>query len=309
MSGYVRPGVLEIDTLLGGWQKVTAGYLVEGAAPVLVETGSQSSVPVLLRALAEHGVAADDLAGIALTHIHLDHAGGTGDVARAFPKATVYVHPKGARHLVDPSRLVASAATVYGAALDSLYGRLEPTAPERVKALEDGDVVALGGGRGLTAVHSPGHAKHHMALHDSASGVLFVGDAAGVRLPGAGALRPATPPADFDLAQALDSLGRFGARAPSALALAHYGLLPDEPEEALGEAAEALRHWAGVAEAAWRAGTDVEEALRARYGPEIEALPEEQRRRLEALNGIHSNAEGLKQWLGHAIGPAGTGEN
>ena len=241
MSGYVRPGIVEIDTLLGGWEKVTAGYLVEGAAPVLVETGSQSSVPVLLRALAEHGVAAGDLAGIALTHIHLDHAGGTGDVARAFPKATVYVHPKGARHLVDPSRLVASAATVYGEALDSVYGRLEPTGPERVKALDDGDVIELGGGHVLTAVHSPGHAKHHLALHDSATGVLFVGDAVGVRLPGAGALRPATPPADFDLVQAVDSLGRFAARSPSALALAHYGLLPGHPGSALEEAADVVR--------------------------------------------------------------------
>src|ERR1700729_3264553 len=97
----IAPGVLEIDTLLGGWERVTAGYLIEGPAPVLVETGSQTSVPVLLEALAEHGVGPDDLAGIAVTHIHLDHAGGVGDVTKVFPKAVVYVHPRGARHLVD----------------------------------------------------------------------------------------------------------------------------------------------------------------------------------------------------------------
>lgn len=94
----IAPGVLEIDTLLGGWERVTAGYLIEGPAPVLVETGSQSSVPVLLAALAQIGVGPDELAGVAVTHIHLDHAGGVGDVARAFPSATVYVHEKGARH-------------------------------------------------------------------------------------------------------------------------------------------------------------------------------------------------------------------
>jgi glyoxylase-like metal-dependent hydrolase (beta-lactamase superfamily II) len=302
MSGYVQPGILEIDTLLGGRQKVTAGFLVEGLAPVLVETGSQSSVPVLLRALAEHGLAPGDLAGIAVTHVHLDHAGGVGDVARAFPRATVYVHPRGARHLADPSRLVASASTVYGDALDSLYGRMEPTTSERVRALEDGEVIDLGAGHHLTTVHSPGHAKHHLALHDSASGVLFVGDAVGVRLPGAGALRPATPPADFDLVQALDSLGRFAQRSPSALALAHYGLLPDDPQAALAEAADVLSDWAGVAEAAWRAGTDVEDALRARFGAQFDALPDDQRQRVEMLNGLHSNAEGLKQWLARSGG-------
>src|SRR3954449_4511614 len=121
----IGPGVMEIDTLLGGWERVTAGYLIEGPAPVLVETGSQSSVPALLAALESIGVSADELAGVAVTHIHLDHAGGVGDVARAFPRATVYVHAKGARHLVDPSRLVSPAAQVYGELLDSLYGRLD----------------------------------------------------------------------------------------------------------------------------------------------------------------------------------------
>ena len=297
MSRYVAPGVLEIDTLLGGWERVTAGFLIEGPAPALVETGSQSSVPVLTRALAEHGVDANDLASIAVTHIHLDHAGGVGDIARVFPKADVYVHPKGARHLVDPTRLVASAATVYGDALDSLYGRLEPTAPDRVKALEDGAEINVGGGRVLTAVHSPGHAKHHMALHDSDSGVIFVGDAVGVRLPDADVLRPATPPTDFDLVQALDSLRRFSERRPSAVALAHYGVLPGEPVPALEEAGEILREWAGVAEVAWRSGRDVEAALHDRFGAAIEALPADQRQRVETLNGLHSNAEGLKRWL------------
>jgi glyoxylase-like metal-dependent hydrolase (beta-lactamase superfamily II) len=306
MSGYVMPGVLEIDTLLGGWERVTAGYLIEGPAPVLVETGSQSSVPVLLKALAEHGVGADDLAGIAVTHIHLDHAGGVGDVTKAFPKADVHVHPRGARHLADPSRLIASAATVYGDALDSLYGRLEPTPPDRVKAVEDGEEIEVGGGRVLTVVHSPGHAKHHMALHDSDSGILFVGDSVGVQLPGAGPLRPATPPADFDLDQALDSLSRYADRSPSALALAHYGLLPDEPGPALENAGAVLREWASVAATAWKSGRDVEDALRQRFAGEIEALPGTERQRMETLNGIHSNAEGLKIWLASAGTAPGT---
>src|SRR5579872_3648128 len=134
---------------------MTAGYLIEGPSPTLVETGSQSSVPTLLAALAELGVGAGDLANVVVTHIHLDHAGGVGDVARAFPNATVYVHEKGARHLADPSRLVASAARVYGDLLDSLYGRLTPTEASRVHVLADGEDVQIGAGRRLTTIDSP----------------------------------------------------------------------------------------------------------------------------------------------------------
>jgi glyoxylase-like metal-dependent hydrolase (beta-lactamase superfamily II) len=296
MSDYIAPGVLEIDTLLGGWQRVTAGYLVEGPAPVLIETGSQSSVPALLAALDGHGVAAGDLAGVAVTHIHLDHAGGVGDVARAFPQATVYVHEKGARHLVDPERLVRSAAMVYGDLLDSLYGRLDPTPSERIHVLADGEDIRVGPNRVLTTVDSPGHAKHHLALHDSVSGILFAGDALGVRLPDTGVIRPATPPADFDLAQACTSIGRFRARRPAGVALAHYGLLPDTMAM-LDEAEETLRAWAATAEGAWRDGRDIATALQEAFGSVGEDADPDQRERLETLNGIHSNAAGLQRWL------------
>lgn len=296
MANRIGPGVLQIDTLLGGWSRVTAGYLIEGPAPVLVETGSQSSVPALLEALTELGVAPSDLAGVAVTHIHLDHAGGVGDVARAFPKATVYVHEKGARHLADPERLVKSAATVYGDLLDTLYGRLDPTPPERIHVLHDGETIDVGNGRMLTTVDSPGHAKHHLALHDNDSGILFAGDAVGVRLPDAGVLRPATPPADFDLDQALNSLQKFKARQPAGVALAHYGLLPD-PIGMLDEAEQTLRQWAGVAERAWRAGEDIASALQQAFTTELDNIDPDNVAKLETLNGIHSNAAGLRLWL------------
>jgi glyoxylase-like metal-dependent hydrolase (beta-lactamase superfamily II) len=288
--------VLQIDTLLGGWHQVTAGYLITGDAPVLVETGSQSSVPSLLAALAELGVDATELAGIAVTHIHLDHAGGVGDVAATFPGATIYVHEKGARHLVDPTKLVNSAALVYGDLLDSLYGRLTPSPAERVHVLADGEEIAVSPDRTLTTVDSPGHAKHHLALHDSSSGLLFAGDAVGVRLPDVGVLRPATPPPDFDLDQALHSLRRFAERRPAGIALAHFGLVPD-PGEILAEAEETLTRWAEVAEAAWREGRDIADALVARFGAELEGTDPAQREKLETLNGIHSNAAGFRRWL------------
>jgi len=294
----IGPGVIQIDTLLGGWTNVTAGYLIDGPEPVLVETGSQSSIEALLDALAELGLGADDLAGIAVTHIHLDHAGGVGNVARAFPNATVYVHEKGARHLVDPTKLVASAAMVYGDLLDSLYGRLDPTPAERVHVLEDGETIRIGPNRTLTTVDSPGHAKHHLALHDSESGLLFAGDAVGVRLPDAGILRPATPPPDFDLDQAITSLHRFAERRPTGVALAHFGLVPD-PMDTLAEAEEILRAWADVAEVAWREGTDIAAALESRFGGELAGVDPAQREKLETLNGIHSNAAGFRRWLDH----------
>ncbi len=283
---------------------MTAGYLIEGSEPVLVETGSQSSVGALLDALADLHVAPDTLAGIAVTHIHLDHAGGVGDVARAFPDATVYVHEKGARHLVDPSRLVQSAAMVYGDLLDSLYGRLDPTPAERVHVLEDGETISIDPNRTLTTVDSPGHAKHHLALHDSESGLLFAGDAVGVRLPDAGVLRPATPPPDFDLDQALTSLRRFAERRPTGVALAHFGLVPD-PMETLAEAEGILRAWAEVAEKAYREDRDIATALDEAFGQELKGVDPEHREKLETLNGIHSNAAGFRRWLetrgnGHA---------
>jgi glyoxylase-like metal-dependent hydrolase (beta-lactamase superfamily II) len=283
-------GLHQIDTLLGGWERVTAGWLVGDGAPVLVETGSQTSVPVVRAALAGLGVGPGDLAGIVVTHVHLDHAGGVGDLARAFPQATVYVHPAGAPHLADPSRLVASAGRVYGELLDGLYGRLDPTPAERIVALDDGDEIAVGGGRALTVVHSPGHARHHLALHDSETGVLFAGDAVGVRLPDVGVLRPATPPPDFDLDLAVGSLRAFAARRPSALALAHFGVVAGDAADVLGEAEVALADWAAVAEGAWRAGADVATALTAAFGGDPSDA-------LAALNGVHSNAAGLRRWL------------
>jgi glyoxylase-like metal-dependent hydrolase (beta-lactamase superfamily II) len=298
----IAPGVVEIDTLLGGWQRVTAGYLIEGPAPVLVETGSQSSVPVLLAALDGLGLGPRDLAGVVVTHIHLDHAGGVGDVAKAFPTATVYVHEKGARHLADPEKLVSSASRVYGPLLDSLYGRLEATPAERLHVLADGEEITVAPDRVLVAVDSPGHAKHHVGLHDSLSGVLFAGDAVGVRLPDAGVLRPSTPPPDFDLDQALDSLARFAARQPTGIALAHYGLLGD-PLDLLAEAEGTLRQWAETAEAAWREGRDIAAALAERFDPLMGGVAPEHREKLEIMNGVHSNAAGLRRWLDHREQP------
>ena len=239
----------------------------------------------------------EDLAGVAVTHIHLDHAGGVGDVAKAFPRATVYVHEKGARHLVDPTRLVRSAAhglrrlarlALRTARTDSR--RSASTCSRTARTSGEPDRV-------LTTVDSPGHAKHHLALHDSQSGILFVGDAVGVRLPDAGVLRPATPPPDFDLDLAITSLHKFVDRNPAEVALAHYGLVPDpidtctRPRESCASGPKSQRRRSARGETSPALDVAFSSPSRA---PTLRSIAE----KLEStLNGVHSNAAGFRRWL------------
>jgi glyoxylase-like metal-dependent hydrolase (beta-lactamase superfamily II) len=298
---WIAPGIRQIDTLLGGMDRMTAGFLFEGAQPALVETGSQSSVAAVRDALTDAGLGPQDLRWIIVTHIHLDHAGGVGDIAAAFPRATVVVHERGARHLVDPTRLIDSAARVYGPLLDGLYGRMLPVPADRVVAAADGHRVELGDGHFLTMIDSPGHAKHHHAVLDEQTGTLLVGDAVGVQLPDFGVLRPATPPSDFDLEQATASLRRFADLRPELLVLTHYGPV-EHPLETLTEAETMLHQWVAVAERTMReteeAGIDdVAAALADAFAIVPADLPTEMREKFEVLNGVHSNAAGIVRYL------------
>ncbi len=296
MPEQIADGIFQIDTRLGGWSRITAGYLLSGRSPVLIETGSQSSAPHLVAELASMGVAPEELAAIVVTHIHLDHAGGVGDLARAFPKATVFVHPAGARHLADPSRLVASAARVYGPLLDDLYGRLDPTPAERIVPLEDGQEIAITSGLNLKALLTPGHAKHHVSLWHEPTGTMFCGDAVGVKLPDVGVLWPATPPPDFDLSLVRSSLEYMASRSPSHLAFAHYGRY-ENAMEILGEGADLVSGWCSVTERAVAEGEDVDEALARAYVPTLDQVDPAAKERLLTLSGIHANAEGIIRWI------------
>ncbi len=297
----IAPGIRQLDTLLGGMDELTAGFLIDGPMPALVETGSQSSVPAVHAALDALGLGPLDLRWIIVTHIHLDHAGGVGELARDFPNATVVVHERGARHLVDPSRLVDSASRVYGPLLDSLYGRMTAVPEDRLIAAADGFRVDVGNGRSLLLVDSPGHAKHHHAVLDEHTGTLLVGDAVGVLLPDLGVLRPATPPPDFDLEQAVHSLKRFAELRPEHMVLTHYGPVADA-QATLAEAEDMLHAWVEVAERviedASDAGIDdVAAALAEAFALDPETLPAGIREKAEILNGVHSNAAGIVRYL------------
>ncbi len=226
----VAPQISMIDTLLGGMEGVTASYLVAGESVALVDPGARTSAGAVREALAAAGLGPDDLRWIVLTHVHLDHCGATGILAAAFPRATVVVHRRGARHLAEPARLVAGTAAVHGPRW-SLYGGLDRTPAERITAAEDGHRVDLGGGRALRMVATPGHARHHMAVLDEVTGTVVAGDALGVSL-GDGGLYPVLPPAEVDLAAGHASLRRLAEIAPERLCLTHYGPVAD-PMEAI----------------------------------------------------------------------------
>ncbi|MFI0422566.1 MBL fold metallo-hydrolase [Spongiactinospora sp. 9N601] len=294
--------VYEIDTRMAGYSGITAGYLILGDRPCLVETGTSTSAPIVRDSLAALGVGPDDLATVVVTHIHLDHAGGVGDIARFFPSAEVVVHEKGARHLADPTRLMASAKMVWGDRLDTLFGELSPTEASRIRALGDTGAIDLGAGRTLSSHYSPGHAKHHVGLIDSATGDLYVGDAAGVYLPETGDLRPATPPPDFDLRTALDSIALFGDLQPQRLLFSHYGPV-DDVATTLERSAEELRVWVDLTKQAHSAGMDLDHAVamvrdrtRERYAA-LRADPEIAEQ-FELLSGAPSNVAGILHWLG-----------
>ncbi|MEU4534924.1 MBL fold metallo-hydrolase [Streptosporangium sp. NPDC023825] len=293
--------VYEIDTRMAGYSSITAGYLILGDRPCLVETGTSTSAPVVRDALTSLGVGPGDLATVVVTHIHLDHAGGVGDIAGFYPDAEIVVHEKGARHLADPSRLMASARMVWGDKLDTLFGELSPTEASRIRALGDTDTIDLGNGRTLNSHYSPGHAKHHVGLIDSGTGDLYVGDAAGVYLPETGDLRPATPPPDFDLRTALDSIALFKALGPQRLLFSHYGPVADV-EEILGRSAEELRVWVDLTRQAHTEGMDLDHAVamvRDRTRDRYAALKTDEAtaEQFELLSGAPSNVAGILHWL------------
>ncbi len=306
-------GVTAIDTVMAGERELNAVYLLNGSEPCLVEAGPGADHDRLVSALDALGVGPGDIAHIVVTHIHMDHAGGAGALLDRYPRAAVWVHEAGARHLVDPERLIASTARTYGEQrMRSLFGDMLPIPAERVHAVADGDRIVMGG-RALDVVHTPGHASHHIAVQDDASGAMFTGEAIGSYLPWATCFRPALPPPDVDVDAALRSIVRMRRRSPTALLTSHFGAVPD-PAAAFERASERIRTWADDVRAILEDDPAATERIvitalteRARREFEHDAGRPFERDRYDVLGSIRMNAHGLarywrKRWEREAAG-------
>ena len=231
-----------LDLDFQGRAGVVAAYLITDAnGHTLIETGPGSTLPALEAAVAATGARLDDVSRLLVTHVHLDHAGAAGALLGRLPGATLYVHPNGAKHMIDPTRLLASAGKIYGTKMESLWDAFEPCPPARVVTLADNATVDCGS-RTLTALHTPGHASHHVVFHDAERETVFAGDVGGVRLEGASYVRPPTPPPDIDVELWHTSVERIRALQPRALDLTHFGRF-DDPDRHLDELLFRLDAW------------------------------------------------------------------
>ncbi|HEX3267182.1 MAG TPA: MBL fold metallo-hydrolase [Gaiellaceae bacterium] len=218
-----------------GRERVIGSYLVETEdGPALFDCGPATCVDELKARLAERGLALRNLRHLLLSHIHLDHAGAAGVLVREHPELTVHVSAIGAPHLIDPSRLEASARRLYGDEFDTLWGELAPVSEENI-VIAEGDVV------GLECFPSPGHASHHVC-YLAADGTLYVGDAAGVRILPSRFVLPPTPPPEVDLEAWDSTIDAILEHAPERLALIHFGVA-DDPEEHLQQLRQRLEDW------------------------------------------------------------------
>ncbi|WP_456425353.1 MBL fold metallo-hydrolase [Rhodocaloribacter sp.] len=227
MKDSIAPKTWYVDAeYLGEPHLIATGVLETDAGLVLVDPGPTVSLGGLTRNLEAAGARLADVHAILLTHIHLDHAGGTGTLVQAHPSMKVYVHDIGARHMIAPERLLASARRIYGEAMDTMWGAFLPVPEANVVRLRGGETLDLGG-RTLQVAYTPGHAIHHVSYLDEATGTAFVGDVAGMRVAGDPTVLPVTPPPDISLEQWRVSLDVVRLWQPERLFLTHFGPAED----------------------------------------------------------------------------------
>jgi glyoxylase-like metal-dependent hydrolase (beta-lactamase superfamily II) len=294
-TGFVRP-------------RFDASYLVvENGRAAFIETGPNSAVPRLLAALEAQGLGRDAVDYVIPTHIHLDHAGGVGLLMSKLPRAKLVVHPRGARHMIDPTVLVEGARAVYGREVaDRDYGELVSVPAERVMTTQEGMVIELGG-RPLRFADTPGHARHHNCIWDEASRGWFTGDTFGIAYPdlytaNGPYMLPATAPVQFDPPALHETVARLLAQHPAVMYLTHYGAVRDAEKlaiqflaqvDAMAAVARSLATAPGRHEALKRAFRDIYVAELRRSGS---TLPEERLHELLAPD-VQLNALGLGTWL------------
>jgi glyoxylase-like metal-dependent hydrolase (beta-lactamase superfamily II) len=247
-----------VDLNFMGTEGVIASFVLLGDdSAALVETGPTTGLEHLMAGLKEHHVSPEDVRGVFLTHIHLDHAGASGHLAELLPNATFYVHEVGYPHMADPSKLLKSATRIYGERMEELWGEARPVPEDRLQILKGGEEIEAADGV-LAAHYTPGHAYHHLAYLEPESGALFSGDVAGIRLPGQSYIRPPTPPPEIDLEAWVGSIGLMRQLSPRSLCPTHFGCF-DDVERHLAELEQRLQDWILFVEERMDSGTGRDE--------------------------------------------------
>ncbi len=223
MMNTITSGIRYADLDFQGQKNVIATAVIESPSGVtLVDPGPTSCLETLRAALSDHGIAVGDIATILLTHIHLDHAGASGTLVTENQGIAVYVHERGARHMVDPSRLLASATRLYGEDMDRLWGEFLPVPESNIRRLAGGERIRAAD-RELEVAYIPGHASHHVGYFDRSSGIAFVGDTAGIRIGSELFALPPTPPPDIDVEVWRESISAIRDWRASTLFITHFG--------------------------------------------------------------------------------------
>lgn len=261
LAQQLSPGLFLLDHHYRDKPGTIASYLLAGDGQLaLIETGAASTLDNLLAGIREAGYEPSHLTHLFLTHIHLDHAGAAGHLVRLAPAARVYVHPVGAPHLTDPSRLLSSARRLWGEMMETLWGDMLPIPADRIQPLNDSAIIPVAG-RKLQALDTPGHARHHLCYWDDRDGNLWTGDVGGVRVPGVDYIRPPTPPPDFDLEAWRQTIARLRTLRPITLYPTHFGGYRD-CQRHLDELENRLVHWGDCFLQGLRAGRSPDEIAR-----------------------------------------------
>lgn len=300
-------GITAIDTGFFRPRFDASHLIVENGRAAFVDTGTNHSVPRLLAALDARRIERTAVDYVILTHVHLDHAGGAGLLMRELPNARAIVHPRGARHLIDPTQLIAGATAVYGAAeVERSYGQLVPIPAERVVVTADGHVIDLAG-RELRCLDTPGHARHHICIHDARSRAFFTGDTFGLSYREFDTARgafilPTSTPVQFEPDALKASIARMLAFAPQQMFLTHYSRVTDVERLAqdLYEQIDAMvaiaRRHAAASERHARIVADLDSLYLGRAREHGCTLAADAMRELLAMD-IELNAQGLQVWL------------
>jgi glyoxylase-like metal-dependent hydrolase (beta-lactamase superfamily II) len=295
----LAPGISYIDVNFLGVPGIIATAVLHGPGGVaLIDPGPTSTLPRLRAALERAGIRLTDVRSIVLTHIHLDHAGATGTIVHERPDVRVYVHEKGAAHMIDPAKLLASATRLWGADMDRLWGEVRPVPRELVVSLAGGERIDAAG-RDLTVAYTPGHASHHVSFYNADSGIAFVGDTAGICLGRAAFVLPPTPPPDIDPDAWRASLAVIEGWGADTLFITHFGA--HAPAHAhLTEMADHITLVANLVRASLaRPGDD--ESREAWFTDEIRRelrrrLPEDNARAYEVAGRFDLNWKGLARY-------------